>query len=494
MYAKQGKYTRSLQAYLGHHIINSTVRYTAMAPDRFRGCVVAALFFIFCSNPSAAIVGGVADSDRTLARHVVMIIGSDNTVCSGVVIAQDLILTAAQCIHPGANYGIVGFDRLAPKNVAKTVLHPEWDPTAIQRHRVSADVALLKVTAPLPRTFIPVALAKSQVTTGSRVLVAGYGAAIPGDPKSMGTLRQAILVVAGNSSSLQVRLVDPSTRGETDGLGVCNGDSGGPVFDRRDGQLAVTGIVSWSTGAALSAGCGGLTGVTPLERYRDWIVETAAAMGSVLGPKPSPPTNTVVRLPAWGSKRPPMPTQYGAQDLSAQQIFRAVAPSIYLIKASTPGGNSYIGSAVAISSDTALTNCHIVENQTMITIFDEETKQSLKSKVSAGDQSTDRCFLSVEGQLNPISAVRRFGDLSVGERVYTIGNPSGLTKTLGEGLVSGLRERNGTRYVQTTAQISGGSSGGALVDSKGALVGITTFLLKDAQNLNFAIAAEDYWR
>ena len=36
-------------------------------------------------------------------------------------------------------------------------------------------------------------------------------------------------------------------------------------------------------------------------------------------------------------------------------------------------------------------------------------------------------------------------------------------------------------------------SGGALVDSKGALVGITTFLLKDAQNLNFAIAAEDYW-
>jgi hypothetical protein len=38
------------------------------------------------------------------------------------------------------------------------------------------------------------------------------------------------------------------------------------------------------------------------------------------------------------------------------------------------------------------------------------------------------------------------------------------------------------------------SSGGALVDAKGSLVGITTFLLKDAQNLNFAIAAEEYWR
>jgi serine protease Do len=80
------------------------------------------------------------------------------------------------------------------------------------------------------------------------------------------------------------------------------------------------------------------------------------------------------------------------------------------------------------------------------------------------------------------------------ERVYTVGNPSGLSKTPGEGLISGLREHNDIRYVQITAPISAGSSGGALVDSQGALVGITSFLLKDAQNINFAIAAEDYWR
>jgi len=71
---------------------------------------------------------------------------------------------------------------------------------------------------------------------------------------------------------------------------------------------------------------------------------------------------------------------------------------------------------------------------------------------------------------------------------------TGLTKTLGEGLISGLRSEGGISYVQTTAPISPGSSGGALVDSKGALVGITTFLLKDAENLNFAIAAEEFWR
>lgn len=154
-------------------------------------------------------------------------------------------------------------------------------------------------------------------------------------------------------------------------------------------------------------------------------------------------------LPSWAGDRPPMPANYSARELTPQEIFRAVS----------------------------------------------ETKQKvLKANIERADRATDRCFVKVEGRLNPISAVRRVQDLSVGERVYTIGNPSGLTKTLGEGLVSGLRQRDSIRYVQTSAQISKGSSGGALVDSRGALIGITTFLLKDAQNLNFAIAAEEYWR
>jgi secreted trypsin-like serine protease len=52
------------------------------------------------------------------------------------------------------------------------------------------------------------------------------------------------------------------------------------VFWRDGERLAVAGVVSWSTGPKLAGGCGGLTGVTPLTRYRDWIVETARALGS----------------------------------------------------------------------------------------------------------------------------------------------------------------------------------------------------------------------
>jgi S1-C subfamily serine protease len=62
-----------------------------------------------------------------------------------------------------------------------------------------------------------------------------------------------------------------------------------------------------------------------------------------------------------------------------------------------------------------------------------------------------------------------------------------------EGLISGVREDGGVTLVQTSAPISPGSSGGALVDASGALVGITTFLLVDTQNLNFAISASAFW-
>jgi secreted trypsin-like serine protease len=73
-------------------------------------------------------------------------------------------------------------------------------------------------------------------------------------------------------------------KGETAGLGACTGDSGAPAFDTTGGRLAVIGVVSWSTGPKLGAGCGGLTGVTPLARYRAWIVETAGKLGSTLVP------------------------------------------------------------------------------------------------------------------------------------------------------------------------------------------------------------------
>jgi hypothetical protein len=102
--------------------------------------------------------------------------------------------------------------------------------------------------------------------------------------KGGGKARAAQLVVTGQPGSLQIRLMDPATRGEQAGLGACTGDSGAPVFRDHNGRPMLIGVVSWTSGPNLSEGCGGLTGVTPLVRYRAWIVDTARALGSSLAP------------------------------------------------------------------------------------------------------------------------------------------------------------------------------------------------------------------
>jgi len=92
----------------------------------------------------------------------------------------------------------------------------------------------------------------------------------------------AELAVTGKPGTLQIRLADPLTNNLREGLGACTGDSGAPAFEMQAGRAVVIGVVSWSTGASNSDGCGGLTGVTPLALYRDWILRTARSWGAAL--------------------------------------------------------------------------------------------------------------------------------------------------------------------------------------------------------------------
>jgi hypothetical protein len=250
---------------------------------------LAILGFLVAADVAAAMVGGAPPADMTSARHVVLMVGSRGTTCTGVAIARDLVLTAGHCVLPGADYKLMEFDAAGdPKlrDVAAIARHPQFDLAALLAHRATADVALLKLATPLPAPLAPAPLAAADraVGVGDPFMVAGYGLATRGDGRSGGTLRAATLVATGQPGTLQVRLFDPNTKGETAGRGACTGDSGAPVFDMSGGRLAVIGVVSWSTGPKLAAGCGGLTGVTPLTRYRAWIVETAGKLGSALVP------------------------------------------------------------------------------------------------------------------------------------------------------------------------------------------------------------------
>ena len=247
--------------------------------------IMASLALLFAA-PAYAIVGGGTPSAEGVGRSVVTIVGSRGNFCTGALIAQRLVLTAAHCVQPGATYKIVeyGADRQPQlQDVKNVAIHPTFNMQAMTAHRATADVALLQLEAPLKEKNVS-ALGSPQVpiVTGSHFTIAGIGVTVRGQGNTGGTVRIAGLVATGRPGSLQIRLVDPVGQGARDGLGACTGDSGGPVFEDRQGGPVIVGVVSWSTGPNNAAGCGGLTGVTPLTLYRDWIVQTARQWGSAL--------------------------------------------------------------------------------------------------------------------------------------------------------------------------------------------------------------------
>ncbi len=79
----------------------------------------------------------------------------------------------------------------------------------------------------------------------------------------------------------------------------------------------------------------------------------------------------------------------------------------------------------------------------------------------------------------------------VGERIVVIGAPEGLTNTVSDGIVSSLRRLDARALIQITAPISHGSSGGPVLNTRSQVVGISVAMLKDGQNLNFAVSASD---
>lgn len=248
---------------------------------------LAFLAFTLClCAPADAMVGGATDvTGSGLGRHVIMITHSRG-FCTGVALAPDLVLTVAHCVAPGAEYRIIEFDAAhhpVLKSVTAMARHPAFKLEALLAHRATADVALLKLADPLAAPAIPAPLTtRTTFAVGERFTVAGYGVTVRGDGKTGGTVRAANLVATGRPGTLQVRLVDPATGGERPGLGACTGDSGAPAFEETGGTAAVVGLVSWSTGPNGSDGCGGLTGLTPLVIYRDWITSTARRLGSPL--------------------------------------------------------------------------------------------------------------------------------------------------------------------------------------------------------------------
>jgi len=185
---------------------------------------------------------------------------------------------------------------------------------------------------------------------------------------------------------------------------------------------------------------------------------------------------------------------------SVRELVAQLGESVVQVR--TPGG---LGSGFFLNEEGYLiTNFHVIEGETQISIEvyhqkngQLERKVYKQVRIVAMNKFHDLALLKVEDTEAPKFAWVPLGDsdaLAVGERVFAIGSPLGLERTVTEGIVSTkTRLFQGELYIQTTAQINPGNSGGPLFNLKGEVVGVTNMKIF-GEGLGFAIPVENVRR
>jgi len=177
------------------------------------------------------------------------------------------------------------------------------------------------------------------------------------------------------------------------------------------------------------------------------------------------------------------------QAKTASDVFKQVSPSVVVIRTyDTQGKDKMMGSGVTLGDGVVVTNCHVLKDAATIQVYRHEIKYI--ATLFQSDWDRDICTLSVNDFKGQAVIKGSTSRLEVGDKVYAIGAPQGLDLTLSDGLISSLRPVVGGQYLQITAPISPGSSGGGLFDGEGRLIGLPTFYLTDGQQLNFAVPVE----
>ncbi len=205
---------------------------------------------------------------------------------------------------------------------------------------------------------------------------------------------------------------------------------------------------------------------------------------------------------AGAAEAPPSPC-----DLAVPALYDKVSPAVVAISAMSV--NPYdvsdrmsrvVGSGVIIDkAGLVLTNSHVVFARQAITItLDDGT--SLPAKLVGADPIFDVALVRIpvpkESDL-PVATLGSSAKIAVGEDVFAIGNPFGLEQTFTRGIVSAVNRllpdvpfSLTEPLIQTDAPINPGSSGGPLVSRCGEVIGITTAMLPDAQNIGFAVPVD----
>jgi S1-C subfamily serine protease len=193
-----------------------------------------------------------------------------------------------------------------------------------------------------------------------------------------------------------------------------------------------------------------------------------------------PESETITAPPA------PLPTPTLVPRLrSIEEIVGIAEPAVALIETSSARGTGFF-----IGPDTVLTNLHVVEGQSLVTVR-LSNGASLSARVEGQLPNVDVALLKTD-RPHPQRAAVELGTVEgvrAGQEVLAIGAPLGLQSTVTRGIVSAVRTAGGVVLIQTDAAINPGNSGGPLLDRSGRVIGINTLKVGgSAQSLGFAVA------
>ena len=226
---------------------------------------LAAVLALARPGEAGAVVGG-REGETPLARSTATVLKAGGAMCSGVVLAPDIVLTAAHCVGAPAAvrvYWKSGSGEPILVEPAAVRRHPGFVADAVASRRRSVDLALVRLPAPLPATFSPATLSEATPAKAAPLALAGYGVAREGDPRSTGTFRTAALAAVEPYGPSRLLLWASGAPG----TGACEGDSGGPI---ADGTGAVVAVTSWAAGRG-KRGCGDVSQGVLVGPQRDWI-------------------------------------------------------------------------------------------------------------------------------------------------------------------------------------------------------------------------------
>jgi secreted trypsin-like serine protease len=246
----------------------------------FMGLVLGAASTAFASE---FIIGGTAVTASDPVASTTVLVTDGNYICTGSIIDQDLVVTAAHCVAaPAENLRIVfaldlngTIDKSMVLPITGYLANPGWQGEASQgvdQH----DIAIIRLNGAIPAGYKPATLLSSQASAalakGDVTELAGYGITNAQTQDGAGLLREVGVKILKQLGSTEVVLDQRS------GKGACHGDSGGPAFVSVGGQPQLWGVTNRGYPDNAPDDCRHYAVYTRIEAYASWISQAAAQL------------------------------------------------------------------------------------------------------------------------------------------------------------------------------------------------------------------------